>query len=108
MKIHPIGFRTHTHNLGTVVSGYKVNEAKEEWTIIGKMDPRRPQAFYPVADPDLVVNGGEYLAARCTMVRISYFESKKYSHTLVEEHPSIGRFKDRTQIISLRAKQVGR
>jgi hypothetical protein len=55
--------------LGTVVSGYKVSKSKRNWNLIGKMSPQLPQAFYPVSDPDMVVNGGEYIAARCTMVR---------------------------------------
>ena len=76
VKIHPIGFRAHTHDMGAVVSGYKVNENK--WTLIGKIDPQRPQAYYPVENPDMVVNGGEYLAARCTMV--SHLKNKHQFH----------------------------
>lgn len=41
LKIRPFGFRTHTHNLGTVVSGYRVSPSKDTWTLIGKMDPRQ-------------------------------------------------------------------
>ena len=69
LRLHPFAFRTHTHDLGTVVSGYKVSKSKTNWKLIGKMSPQKPQAFYPVADLDMVINGGEYLAARCTMVR---------------------------------------
>ena len=75
VAIHPIGFRTHTHNLGMVVSGYKVSNSKNDWSLIGKMNPHRPQTFYPVADPDMVIRGGEYLAARCTMVWNFFYTS---------------------------------
>ena len=68
--IHPIGFRTHAHSLGAVISGYRVSESKDKWSLIGKQTPKLPQTFYPVADPTLTIRGGEYLAARCTMVRL--------------------------------------
>ncbi|PFX34858.1 Peptidyl-glycine alpha-amidating monooxygenase [Stylophora pistillata] len=44
--LHPFDFRVHTHGIGTVVTGYRIRDGK--WTLIGKMDPQRPQAFYPV------------------------------------------------------------
>lgn len=66
--LHPIGFRTHSHNLGVVISGYKVEEDKETWTLIGKMDPRKPQTFYPIQTEGLTIKSGDYIAARCTMV----------------------------------------
>lgn len=66
-KIYPFAFRTHTHALGRVVSGYKVTKGqngRERWSLIGKMDPQLPQAFYPVEDEGLVIRGGDYIAAR--------------------------------------------
>jgi len=67
--IHPFAFRTHTHALGRVVSGYKVQRInrKDEWTLIGKQDPQLPQMFYPVAN-NLTIRKGDTVAARCTMV----------------------------------------
>jgi len=67
LVIHPFAFRTHTHALGRVVSGWKVSP-EMEWTLIGKKDPQLPQMFYPIADPSLTVKRGDTIAARCTMV----------------------------------------
>lgn len=66
--IHPFAFRTHTHALGRVVSGYKVtrNGIADDWQLIGKKDPQLPQMFYPVAN-DLTLTKGDTVAARCTM-----------------------------------------
>merc|ERR1712024_182185 len=70
--IHPFAFRTHTHSLGKVVSGWKVSNATKpnemEWDLIGKKSPQEPQMFYPLADPQLTFTKGDILAARCTMV----------------------------------------
>jgi len=68
--IHPFAFRTHTHSLGKVVSGWKVQNMIEfdSWKLIGKKDPQKPQMFYPVADPSLSLTKGDTVAARCTMV----------------------------------------
>nr|CAG4648544.1 EOG090X0318 [Polyphemus pediculus] len=67
--IHPFAFRTHTHALGRVVSGYKVvrKNQKDEWTLIGKQDPQLPQMFYPVQE-NMTITKGDTVAARCTMV----------------------------------------
>ena len=65
-KIHPFAFRTHTHDLGTVVSGWKVSPDMT-WTLLGKMDPQMPQMFYPVADNTTTMTNGDRLASRCTM-----------------------------------------
>merc|ERR1711874_271300 len=65
--IHPFAFRTHTHSLGKVVSGWKVSEGAK-WDLIGKKDPQKPQMFYPVADSSLTLTKGDVVAARCTMV----------------------------------------
>ncbi|XP_034566304.1 peptidyl-glycine alpha-amidating monooxygenase B isoform X4 [Notolabrus celidotus] len=60
--IYPFAFRTHTHRLGKVVSGYRIRDG--EWTLIGRQSPQLPQAFYPV-DSDLSVKYGDTVAARC-------------------------------------------
>lgn len=62
--LHPFAFRTHTHKLGKVVSGYRIRG--KEWTNIGKHDPLKPQMFYP-ANKGITVTKGDILAARCTM-----------------------------------------
>lgn len=68
--IFPFAYRTHTHQLGKVVSGYRVrknpNSNQDDWTLLGKRDPLTPQMFYPVENAEPIVRGDQ-LAARCTM-----------------------------------------
>ncbi|KAM3874340.1 peptidyl-glycine alpha-amidating monooxygenase B [Diretmus argenteus] len=59
--IYPFAFRTHTHRLGKVVSGYRVRDGK--WTLIGRQSPQLPQAFYAAGKVD--VKYGDTIAARC-------------------------------------------
>lgn len=63
--IYPIGYRTHSHNLGVVTSGYRIRNG--EWTEIGRMSPQLPQTFYDVTNPGIDVRPGDQLAGRCTM-----------------------------------------
>lgn len=60
--IYPFAFRTHTHHLGQVVSGYRIRDGK--WSLIGRQSPQLPQAFYPAAS-ELNVKYGDTIAARC-------------------------------------------
>ncbi|XP_051764679.1 peptidylglycine alpha-amidating monooxygenase isoform X3 [Ctenopharyngodon idella] len=60
--MYPFAFRTHTHSLGKVVSGYRVRNG--QWTQIGRQSPLLPQAFYPVTNT-IDVKNGDILAARC-------------------------------------------
>lgn len=60
--MYPFAFRTHTHSLGKVVSGYRVRNG--QWTQIGRQSPLLPQAFYPVTNI-IDVRNGDILAARC-------------------------------------------
>uniref|UniRef100_A0A7N8XD52 Peptidylglycine alpha-amidating monooxygenase n=1 Tax=Mastacembelus armatus TaxID=205130 RepID=A0A7N8XD52_9TELE len=60
--IHPFAFRTHTHQLGKVVSGYRIRDGK--WSLIGRQSPQLPQAFYP-ANKDVDMKYGDTIAARC-------------------------------------------
>ena len=71
-EIHPFAFRTHTHSLGKVVSGWRVQNMSH-WDLIGKRDPQKPQMFYPVADEKVTLKPGDVVAARCTMVNISIY-----------------------------------
>jgi len=66
-EIHPFAFRTHTHSLGKVVSGWRVRNMSQ-WDVIGKRDPQLPQMFYPVANTSTTLMPGDVIAARCTMV----------------------------------------
>jgi len=65
IQMHPFAFRTHTHRLGKVVSGYVVRN--KEWLLIGKKNPQEPQMFYPVANDSLIIRRGDVVTARCTM-----------------------------------------
>lgn len=60
--IYPFAFRTHTHRLGKVVSGYRIRDGK--WSLIGRQSPQLPQAFYP-STKDLTIRYGDTVAARC-------------------------------------------
>ncbi|KAM8827381.1 peptidyl-glycine alpha-amidating monooxygenase isoform 2-T2 [Spinachia spinachia] len=60
--IYPFAFRTHTHRLGQVVSGYRIRDGR--WNLIGRQSPQRPQAFYP-AHKEVDVKYGDTIAARC-------------------------------------------
>ncbi|XP_069748524.1 peptidyl-glycine alpha-amidating monooxygenase B isoform X3 [Narcine bancroftii] len=60
--IHPFAFRTHTHQLGQVVSGYRVRDGK--WTLIGRQSPQLPQAFYHMEKP-MDIKYGDTITARC-------------------------------------------
>jgi len=66
--IYPFAYRTHTHSLGKVVSGYVI-KPNNEWIEIGKRDPMTPQMFYPVTNK-VPVSYGDILASRCTMKNI--------------------------------------
>lgn len=43
ITIHPFAYRTHTHKLGKLVSGYKMNGRTHQWQLIGKGNPQLPQ-----------------------------------------------------------------
>ncbi|KAM6985156.1 peptidyl-glycine alpha-amidating monooxygenase B [Aplochiton taeniatus] len=60
--IYPFAFRTHTHRLGKVVSGYRIRDGK--WSLIGRQSPQLPQAFYP-SSRGVDVKYGDTVAARC-------------------------------------------
>ncbi|KAJ8664331.1 hypothetical protein QAD02_005993 [Eretmocerus hayati] len=62
--IHPFAYRTHTHSLGKIVSGYVIRN--DTWTELGKRDPLTPQMFYE-SNYHGIIKQGDTLAARCTM-----------------------------------------
>jgi len=59
----------HTHNIGKAVAGYIVNNNGTKWTLIGKKDPSQPQVNEDPSD-NLIVQGGDFIAVRCTFVRV--------------------------------------
>ncbi|CAH0562046.1 unnamed protein product [Brassicogethes aeneus] len=67
--IHPFAYRTHTHSLGRVVSGYRVRRndtGTDHWSLLGRRNPLTPQMFYPTFTKE-PIKYGDRLAARCTM-----------------------------------------
>ncbi|KAK6624033.1 hypothetical protein RUM44_010891 [Polyplax serrata] len=75
--IYPFAYRTHTHGLGLVVSGYRVVPDEfgiDQWILLGKRNPQTPQMFYPVQNTS-PIKQGDMVAARCTM------KSKKDRYT---------------------------
>lgn len=62
--IHPFRFRTHTHKLGTLVSGYKLTKDGKT-TLIGEGNPQLPQMFYPIKDKSLSLTKGDMVFAYC-------------------------------------------
>lgn len=64
--LHPFAYRTHTHKLGLVNSGYVVKHDGEDWTEIGRRSPQLPQMFFPVSNK-VSVRKGDVLVGRCTM-----------------------------------------
>ena len=65
--IHPFRYFVHTHDLGRVVSGWKVSNDMS-WTLIGKRDPQLPNEFHSIDDTEITMTKGDSLASRCTMV----------------------------------------
>lgn len=68
-KIYPFAYRTHTHQLGKLVAGYRVRtglNGHQNWTQLGKRDPLTPQMFYPIENKEPILPG-DILASRCTM-----------------------------------------
>lgn len=73
-EIHPFAFRTHTHKLGKVVSGWRVRD-RANWDLIGKRDPQLPQMFYDINDSSMIIRKGDIIAARCTMVNLNFYKN---------------------------------
>lgn len=68
-KIYPFAYRTHTHQLGKVVAGYRVRtgmDGRQQWIQLGKRDPLTPQMFYPIENSEPIMPG-DIIASRCTM-----------------------------------------
>lgn len=63
--IHPFAYRVHTHKLGVVVSGYRLDPNSGKFESIGKGNPQWPQAFYPTKSK-VTINPMDYVVAQCT------------------------------------------
>ncbi|KAL8575177.1 hypothetical protein ACOMHN_042487 [Nucella lapillus] len=62
-SMFPFAYRTHSHSLGSVITGYQHNNTG--YHQIGKGNPQWPQAFYPT-NASIEVKQGDELVARCT------------------------------------------
>ena len=62
----------HTHSLGTVVSGWKVQESSK-WTLLGKESPQLPQMFWPVDRNEITLTKGDTVAARYNESMIHFY-----------------------------------
>uniref|UniRef100_A0A1I8BAJ1 Peptidylglycine monooxygenase n=2 Tax=Meloidogyne hapla TaxID=6305 RepID=A0A1I8BAJ1_MELHA len=63
-KLYPFAFRTHTHEMGRIVSAYVKKAKTKKWLQIGKRNPLWPQLFQMRETP-LVIENGDFLAATC-------------------------------------------
>ncbi|KAH0816760.1 hypothetical protein GEV33_006031 [Tenebrio molitor] len=93
--IHPFAYRTHTHELGKVVSGYSVRRDKygdDRWSLLGKRNPYTAQMFYPIFDKS-PIEYGDRLAARCTMD-----STNKTQYTIVGERWKCIEFRDNEKV----------
>ncbi|XP_071965745.1 peptidyl-glycine alpha-amidating monooxygenase B-like [Antedon mediterranea] len=61
--IYAFAFRTHSHELGRVITGYRIRNG--HWQLLGKGNPQWPQAFYPM-DEEYEIKYGDMVAARCS------------------------------------------
>lgn len=67
--IVPFAYRTHTHKLGVVNTGYLVRNdpvVGQQWTEIGRRSPQLPQMFFPVSN-NVTIHKGDIIASRCTI-----------------------------------------
>ncbi|KAM7285304.1 peptidylglycine alpha-hydroxylating monooxygenase-like [Ixodes scapularis] len=55
ITLYPFAFRTHTHSLGKLVTGYLVKNGT--WINIGKHNPLEAQMFYPAKSAVTIVRG---------------------------------------------------
>uniref|UniRef100_A0A914L920 Peptidylglycine monooxygenase n=1 Tax=Meloidogyne incognita TaxID=6306 RepID=A0A914L920_MELIC len=63
-KLYPFAFRTHTHEMGRLVSAYVKKSKTKKWLQIGKRNPLWPQLFQ-LRETPLVIENGDFLAAIC-------------------------------------------
>jgi len=62
-KLNVFAFRTHAHDLGRVITAYRVRNNK--YTMIGKGNPLWPEAFYKRVGGDVILQPGDKLLMRC-------------------------------------------
>ncbi|KAL3084630.1 hypothetical protein niasHT_034669 [Heterodera trifolii] len=65
-KLYPFAFRTHTHQMGRVVSAFVKKNTDGQWHRIGQRNPQWPQLFQPREEPGkLVIEKGDFMAGTC-------------------------------------------
>ncbi|TRY67348.1 hypothetical protein TCAL_12467 [Tigriopus californicus] len=75
-------FRTHTHKLGKVVTGYKFKDG--EMKEFARGDPQKPQTFYPMKQFE-TIESGDYLVARCVFNSMSMNDTVRIGATAQDE-----------------------
>jgi hypothetical protein len=68
MKKEPIdvfAYRTHAHNAGRVITGYRYRKESEEYTMIGKGNPLWPHAFFGRVGGPITIETGDFVSATC-------------------------------------------
>ncbi|CAK8677220.1 unnamed protein product [Clavelina lepadiformis] len=63
-SIHVFAFRTHAHDFGQVITGYRYRNGI--YKMIGKGNPQWPHAFYPRVGGAIDIEPGDTIIARCT------------------------------------------
>ena len=64
--IWPLAILGHTHDLGTKVSGWVIDEYQTSWRLLGSADPQQPQHFRPLEHKgQSKLNAKDILAVRC-------------------------------------------
>jgi len=65
-KLNVFAFRTHAHGLGKVLTAYRIRDGKSK--MIGKGNPKWPEAFYKRVGKNIDLESGDKLMARCDYV----------------------------------------
>eukprot|EP00095_Tigriopus_kingsejongensis_P003105 maker-scaffold428_size174301-snap-gene-0.22 protein:Tk03105 transcript:maker-scaffold428_size174301-snap-gene-0.22-mRNA-1 annotation:"af109920_1alpha-amidating enzyme precursor 2" len=84
VPLHLFAYRTHAHQLGSVISGYIYSAETDNYTEIARGNPQWPQAFYPMKQPH-TIQPGEFLAARCTYNTLGFNQTTKIGATSGDE-----------------------
>ena len=70
-------YQTHAHQIGSSITGYKVNDNPIEFHEIAKGDPQLPHVFYPLKKHEQL-REGDFMAAICT-----WDSSSRYKKTFI-------------------------
>ena len=82
-EFYPLAFRSHSHTHGKVLTGYIYHNKK--FTLLGKGNPRWPQAFWPAQTENLVIKKGDVLVVRGVYSTKNEFRPLKIGFTHNDE-----------------------